>query len=68
MHSQAILRIVEPSKGFVTEDDFIEAEVSEETYVESVADGDISSISDDRRRAIAREAESDPDTKDKPAS
>lgn len=65
VHSQAILRIVEPAQGFVTEDDFIEAEASEENYVEGVADGEISSISDDRRSA-ANEAEKDADKKDKP--
>jgi preprotein translocase subunit YajC len=62
VHSQAILRIVNPTEGFVTEDDFIEAEASEEGYIESVADGEISSISDDRRAAAEREAEK----KDKP--
>src|SRR6185312_14056177 len=32
VHSQAILRIVNPTEGFVTEDDFIEAEESEAEY------------------------------------
>jgi len=67
VHSQAILRVVEPAKGFVTEDDFIDAEASEAGYIESVADGDISSISDDRR-AAEEEAEKDREKKDKPES
>lgn len=66
VHSQAILRVVEPSTGFVTEDDFIDSEASEERYVEGVADGEISSISDDHRRQAAHEAETDADKKDKP--
>jgi preprotein translocase subunit YajC len=51
VHSQAILRIVDPVEGFVTEDEFIEAEESEAEYIAGVADGDITSISDDRARA-----------------
>lgn len=50
VHSQAILRIVNPAAGFVTEDDFIEAEVDEAEYVADVAEGYESSISDDERR------------------
>ena len=63
VHSQAILRVVNPTQGFVTEDDFIEAEESEAEYVAGVADGEISSISDDQKRAAA-EAEK-PATDDK---
>ncbi|MEN2740954.1 preprotein translocase subunit YajC [Microbacterium sp. X-17] len=67
VHSQAILRVVEPARGFVTEDDFIQSEASEEKYVDGVADGEISSISDDQRRAAAKqENETDPEKKDKP--
>lgn len=51
VHSQALLRIVNPAEGFVTEDDFIEAEESEAEYVAGVASGEISSLSDDHRRA-----------------
>ncbi|KQR85122.1 preprotein translocase subunit YajC [Microbacterium sp. Leaf179] len=51
VHSQAVLRIVNPAEGFVTEDDFIDAEEAEAEYVAGVADGDITSISDDRRAA-----------------
>ncbi|MBB2977007.1 preprotein translocase subunit YajC [Microbacterium endophyticum] len=53
VHSQAILRVVNPATGFVTEDEFIDAEVSEEGYIEGVADGEITSISDDQKRANA---------------
>jgi preprotein translocase subunit YajC len=67
VHSQAILRVVEPTRGFVTEDDFIQSEASEENYIEGVADGEISSISDDHRRAASKqENETDPEKKDKP--
>jgi preprotein translocase subunit YajC len=65
VHSQAILRIVNPSEGFVTEDEFIEAEESEAEYVAGVADGDITSISDDQKRARA-EGEGDQENKSKP--
>lgn len=51
VHSQAILRVVNPVEGFVTEDDFIEAEESEAEYIAGVADGEITSISDDQKRA-----------------
>lgn len=64
VHSQAVLRIVNPAQGFVTEDDFIEAEESEAEYVAGVADGDITSISDDHRARLAAEAERD--DKDRP--
>lgn len=36
VHSQAILRVVDPVEGVVTEDEFIEAEASEVDYVEGV--------------------------------
>ncbi|MFC6325836.1 preprotein translocase subunit YajC [Microbacterium koreense] len=63
VHSQAILRIVNPTEGVVTEDEFIEAEASEAGYVEAVADGDISSISDDRAHAAEEAAEQNKDDK-----
>lgn len=63
VHSQAVLRIVNPAEGFVTEDEFIEAEESEAEYVAGVADGDITSISDDHR---ARQGETERDEKDRP--
>jgi preprotein translocase subunit YajC len=67
VHSQAILRVVNPTEGLVTEDEFIEAEASEAEYIAGVADGDITSISDDQRIAEAKRAQeatkpADPDT------
>ena len=64
VHSQAVLRVVNPTQGFVTEDEFVEAEESEAEYVAGVADGDITSLSDDHR--AARQAEVDRDDKDRP--
>jgi preprotein translocase subunit YajC len=49
VHSQAILRVVNATEGVVTEDEFIEAEASEAEYIGGVADGDITSISDDKK-------------------
>ncbi|WP_295780150.1 preprotein translocase subunit YajC [uncultured Microbacterium sp.] len=65
VHSQAVLRIVDPVEGAVTEDEYIEAEEAEAEYVAGVADGDITSISDDKRSA--RTADADRDDKDRPA-
>ncbi len=65
VHSQAVLRIVDPVEGAVTEDEYIEAEEAEAEYVAGVADGDITSISDDKRSARATDA--DRDDKDRPA-
>lgn len=59
VHSQAILRIVNPT-DVVTEDEYLESEISAGEYAAAVADGDITSISDDRAAAAAeaeREAE-----------
>lgn len=61
VHSQAILRVVDPLEGVVTEDDFIEAEASEADYVAGVADGDITSLSDDHNSSAH-----DKDEKNKP--
>ncbi|MFB8385873.1 preprotein translocase subunit YajC [Microbacterium sp. NPDC055910] len=63
VHSQAILRVVNPTEGFVTEDDFIEAEESEAEYDAAVTDGDISSISDDRARWAGDESQPGSDDK-----
>ena len=60
VHSQAILRVVDPVEGTVTEDDFIEAEANEAGYVGGVASGSISSISDDQARAEATRRPSTP--------
>lgn len=63
VHSQAILRIVDPAEGVVTEDELIEAEVSEGEYIADVADGDITSIDDDRKRRSGESFDTDPGTK-----
>lgn len=59
VHSQAILRVVEPTAGAVTEDEFLAAEESHAEYAEGVASGDISSISDDQHSGKADDAEPD---------
>ncbi len=61
VHSQAILRVVNPT-DVLSEEEFIEAEVSKEEYLEGVATGDITSISDDRRAAARAEPIDDSDT------
>lgn len=66
VHSQAVLRIVNPAEGFVTEDEFIQAEETEAEYVAGVADGDITSISDDHRAARQNGAEAEQTDKDRP--
>ncbi|MBN9177226.1 MAG: preprotein translocase subunit YajC [Microbacterium sp.] len=53
VHSQAILRVVDEEEGTVTEDEFIEAESDAAEYVADVADGEITSISDDAQNAHA---------------
>ncbi len=59
VHSQAILRVIDPAQHAVTEDEYIEAEESEIGYVDGVADG---SISDDYKRAADTHPPVDPDT------
>jgi len=61
VHSQAILRVVDPVEDAVTEDDFIESEVSEAGYIEGVASGEISSLSDDHARSAETKPAIDPD-------
>lgn len=67
VHSQAILRVVDPAEGSLTEDEYIEAEEHHDEYVADVEQGLISSVSDDaaRNRADAA-AESAADRDDKP--
>lgn len=65
VHSQAILRVVDPAEGVVTEDEFIEAEASEAEYIAGVADGEITSISDDHKYS-SHVDEVERDKKDKP--
>ncbi|RKS89552.1 preprotein translocase subunit YajC [Microbacterium sp. AG790] len=48
VHSQAILRVVDDEDGTVTEDEFIEAEADQAEYEGDVANGVISSVSNDR--------------------
>lgn len=60
VHSQAILRVVNPIEGVVTEDEFIEAEATEAEYIGGVADGDITSISDDKKRTRKDDEPEDP--------
>ena len=57
VHSQAILRVVDPAEGVVSEDEAIEAEASHAEYVEDVADGEITSISDDQNKAAEKKSE-----------
>lgn len=66
VHSQSILRVVDPAEGVVTEDEFIEAEVSEAGYIDGVASGSISSISDDRAAEAEHKRDPDADTDTKP--
>lgn len=66
VHSQAVLRIVDPAQGAVTEDEFIEAEETEAEYIAGVADGDITSISDDQRAARQHAVDPDQTDKDRP--
>jgi len=67
VHSQAILRIVDSAAGTVTEDEYIEAEETEAEYITGVADGAITSISDDQRAARQHAADAERDDKDRPA-
>ena len=71
VHSQAILRVVDEEEGTVTEDEFIQAESDQAEYAADVADGELSSLSDDQERERAKAADapaSDVDSRDKPQS
>ncbi|MFF2633542.1 preprotein translocase subunit YajC [Microbacterium sp. NPDC058021] len=63
VHSQAILRVVDPAEGVVSEDELIESEADEAEYVADVADGDITSIDDDRKSASGESTDTDPGAK-----
>ncbi len=65
VHSQAILRIVSPSEGVVTEDEFLEAETEQAEYAADVAEGYETSISDDARAAKDSDADTEPGTEPK---
>lgn len=64
VHSQAILRVVEDEQ--LTEDDFIESEVEQAEYAADVADGEITSISDDAAQKAVDATDVTPDSDDKP--
>ena len=70
VHSQAILRVVDPVEDTVTEDDFIETEVSDGEYSGGIADGAVSPLEDDRARErsadATAESEADNGTDSKP--
>src|SRR6478735_3797386 len=59
VHSQAILRVVDPVVDSVTEDDFIDSEVSDDQYSGGAADDLIASLNDDRAREQAADATAD---------
>lgn len=63
VHSQAILRVVDEEEGTVTEDEFIEAEADQAEYVADVADGEITSLSDDQARNRAAAPDAKPEGK-----
>jgi preprotein translocase subunit YajC len=64
VHSQAILRVVDDEDGTVTEDEFIEAEADQAEYEGDVANGVISSVSDDRAAEAEKVADTSADSGD----
>ncbi|SDQ15163.1 preprotein translocase subunit YajC [Microbacterium sp. cf332] len=68
VHSQAILRVVDPAEGELTEDEYIEAEEHHDEYVADVEQGLITSVSDDaaRDRAAGAAPDGTADRDDKP--
>lgn len=69
VHSQAVLRVVDPIEGTLTEDDEIEAEEHHAEYDADVERGLITSVSDDTARTQAADHSTghvvDPDDKPK---
>lgn len=63
VHSQAILRVVDEDTDTVTEDEFIDAEAEKAEYIADVAEGEITSISDDQARERAAATDPKPDEK-----
>ncbi len=65
VHSQAILRVVDPADDVVAEDEYIEAEdeAAEGEYITDAADAEITSVEDDRNRASGGTNDTDPGTK-----
>ncbi len=68
VHSQAVLRVVDPAEGALTEDEYIEAESNHDEYIADVDQGLVSSISDDAARERAADAADDApgESNDKP--
>ncbi len=59
VHSQAILRVVDEEEGTVTEDELIEAEAAQAEYTADVANGAVTSLSDDRAAKKVAETSSE---------
>ena len=63
VHSQAILRVVDETEETVTEDEYLEAEADQAEYAADVADGEVTSISDDRAAADTARDKTEPGDK-----
>ncbi|APZ34529.1 MULTISPECIES: preprotein translocase subunit YajC [Microbacterium] len=63
VHSQAILRVVDETEETVTEDEYLEAEADQAEYAADVADGEVTSISDDRAAADTATDKTEPGDK-----
>ncbi len=63
VHSQAILRVVDETEETVTEDEYLEAEADQAEYAADVADGEVTSISDDRAAADSATDKTEPGDK-----
>ena len=66
VHSQAILRVVTPAEGVETENEYLEADSAPAGYTAAVAEGDISSISDDRATVEREPVDPDAESGSKP--
>ena len=63
VHSQAILRVVDETEETVTEDEYLEADADQAEYAADVADGEVTSISDDRAAADTATDKTEPGDK-----
>ena len=63
VHSQAILRVVDETEETVTEVEYLEAEADQAEYAADVADGEVTSISDDRAAADTATDKTEPGDK-----
>ena len=63
VHSQAILRVVDETEETVTEDEYLEAVADQAEYAADVADGEVTSISDDRAAADTATDKTEPGDK-----